>query len=754
MKTKNQISITRKAPYLGMLLGLFFFIFGVGNLPAARAQEGEPVTPTPEVQVQETVTPILEVQIQETVTPTPEVQVQETVTPTPEVGAQIVGGVLADPGEYPWQVEIDNYHSTSHTGSFSLCGGSLIDSQWVLTAAHCITESNGSVSASGFLEVYTGEYNRTGANGYEDRSVIKVIRHSSYNDNTLDNDIALVRLSSPVTIPNGANNLPWTKTDTIPLVPANVGSLAGVNAWVTGWGRTSESGSTADQLRKVQLPIIENSVCNNASHYGGRITDNMMCAGYDAGMKDSCNGDSGGPLVVSNAGQWKLAGIVSWGDGCARVNKPGVYTRVSQYVSWINSNAVPAVLVVQNTNNSGANSLRQAIADAYSGDIITFAPSLSGATIRLASTLNIFNNVTIDGSALASKITISGDTEGNGTGDVQVFSNSATVTLNSLIITKGNYPNGGAIQNYEVGNLTVINSTLYGNSSVNIGGAIFNDGTLAITNSTLSGNSSTNIAGAIYNYGTLTITNSTFSGNTSANVGGIFNTDGAGPGILTVINSTFSGNTSADTGAISNAGTQMTIKNSTFSGNSSSGTSGGGGGISNNRPATVVNSTFSGNSAAFNGGAIYNHGTLNVTNSTLSGNSAGGNTGGGIYNLGILNYTNTIIANSPSGGDCYNVGGYGTIGTKTNNLVEDGTCFASLSGDPNLGALADNGGPTQTMALNTGSKAINAGATCSAAPVNGLDQREFSRKDGFCDIGAYEYGAIPLYKLFLPLILR
>jgi predicted outer membrane repeat protein len=146
------------------------------------------------------------------------------------------------------------------------------------------------------------------------------------------------------------------------------------------------------------------------------------------------------------------------------------------------------------------------------------------------------------------------------------------------------------------------------------------------------------------------------------------------------------------------------------------------------------------------GGGIYNSGTLTVTNSTFSGNSAV-TSGGGIYNTGTLNYSNTIIANS-TGGDC--TLNAGSIGTNTTNLVEDGSCSASLSGDPSLGALADYGGPTQTMALQSGSLAIDAGddATCAAAPVNNLDQRGVTRPldgngDGTatCDVGAYESGA-------------
>jgi hypothetical protein len=181
----------------------------------------------------------------------------------------------------------------------------------------------------------------------------------------------------------------------------------------------------------------------------------------------------------------------------------------------------------------------------------------------------------------------------------------------------------------------------------------------------------------------------------------------------------------------------MTITNSTFSNNSAGSW---GGGISNFNTAIITNSTIANNSAnSGSGGGAYNfYGTLTLINNTFSGNSAA--SAGGIYNnqYGTLNFANTIIANSPSGGDCVSVA---TIGTNVKNLVEDGTCSPFLNGDPNLGPLADNGGPTQTMALLAGSRALDAGdnATCVAAPVNNLDQRGVVRPQGAsCDIGAYE----------------
>jgi predicted outer membrane repeat protein len=168
-----------------------------------------------------------------------------------------------------------------------------------------------------------------------------------------------------------------------------------------------------------------------------------------------------------------------------------------------------------------------------------------------------------------------------------------------------------------------------------------------------------------------------------------------------VTNSTFSGNSASSGGAIYSEGT-VAVMNSTFSGNLA--TNGDGAGVENFGTLTVTNSTFSGNTATFSGGGIDNFGTLRLTNSTFSGNSA--NTGGGIYNNVTATLYNNIIANSTSGGDCVQAGGTLTVGV---NLIGDGSCNATISGNPSLGTLQNNGGPTQTFALNAGSPAIDAG---------------------------------------------
>jgi hypothetical protein len=433
-------------------------------------------------------------------------------------------------------------------------------------------------------------------------------------------------------------------------------------------------------------------------------------------------------------------------------------------------------ITVTNAADSGAGSLRQAIADACDGGRITFAGNY---TIYLNSTLEITRRLTIDGEAHT--VTVSGDSGGDGTANVQVFSiaSSAVATLTHLNIVSGmTSGNGGGIRNS--GTLMVWNSTLSGDSTANLGGGIYNGGALTVTNSTLAGNSSTWDGGGIYNDGgTVTVHNSTISGNSVGNVaGGIYNEKGT----LTVQNSTLSGNSAYAGGGIYDDKGTLTVQNSTLSGNSASNATGGGGISAEESTVTVQNSTLSGNSAGKGGGISGYHSTVTVTNSTLSGNLANtwhgggmdcyggtvtvqnstlsGNSayyqgggiynshdaeltvrnstlsansapdGGGIYNSSsVLHLYNTLIANSPSGGDCV-----GSVTTNDHNLIADGSCSPAISGDPHLGPLANYGGSTSAYALLPGSPAIDAGNDCLDT-----DQRGIARPQGAaCDIGAFE----------------
>ncbi|XP_056095765.1 trypsin-like [Rhinichthys klamathensis goyatoka] len=232
---------------------------------------------------------------------------------------KIVGGENAVVGSWPWQASLHRISTASH-----FCGGSLINKDWVLSAAHCfqsITESN--------VKIYLGRQLQSGSNPYEvSKTVTRIITHPSYSTSTQNNDLALLQLSSSVTFSDYIR----------PVCLAAAGSVfaAGTGSWITGWGKLN-SGDTSipNTLQEVQIPIVSNSVCNTA--YRGSITSNMLCAGVNEGGKDSCQGDSGGPMVSKNDSQWIQSGVVSFGQGCAQPKYPGVYTRVSQYQSWISS---------------------------------------------------------------------------------------------------------------------------------------------------------------------------------------------------------------------------------------------------------------------------------------------------------------------------------------------------------------------------------------------------------------------------------
>jgi len=404
--------------------------------------------------------------------------------------------------------------------------------------------------------------------------------------------------------------------------------------------------------------------------------------------------------------------------------------------------AQAVALTVTNLNDSGVGSLRQAILDANAtrrDETITF--SVTGTITLTSGQLTLTDDVTIDGPGAAS-LTLSGP--GYPTSRVLQVSAGVTLDLSDVTIANGvansgatGYEGGGI---YNAGTLTVTNAVFTGNFAANAGGAIANaGGTLTVADSTFTGNSTYDGGGALWSSGSLTITGSTLSSNHADFRGGAIETRPGSTAVVT--DSTFSGNSSGvGGGGVFNYATALTVSGSTFAGNTASSS---GGGIYNFEaaPTAVTNSTFSANSATNDGGGIYNFAShLTLTNSTFSGNSAGG-AGGGLYHSGwpsdpgSLTLRNTIVASSLSGGNCS-----GTIGDGGGNLQHPGAdCGGSIaSADPVLDALADNGGPTETMALLGGSPALDAAV---AANCPATDQRGVIRPYGLgCDSGAYEAG--------------
>ncbi|XP_042879907.1 trypsin-1-like isoform X3 [Penaeus japonicus] len=235
----------------------------------------------------------------------------------PNRGNRIVGGEETEVNEYPWLVGLS---SSLSTADVPFCGAALYNDEWIITAAHC------AVLATYKYEVLLNMWDwKNNPTPIVKRSVKKVVVHPRYSGVTLDNDIALMQLSEKVEFGNGIRPV---------CLPSSSADYAGQDATVAGWGTTASGGGQPEVAMEVTVPVRTPEECQNA--YGSFITENMFCAGLDAGGKDSCQGDSGGPLTVEGEdGRHYLAGVVSWGDGCAVPGKYGVYTDVSKYIDFI-----------------------------------------------------------------------------------------------------------------------------------------------------------------------------------------------------------------------------------------------------------------------------------------------------------------------------------------------------------------------------------------------------------------------------------
>ncbi|CAB1424024.1 unnamed protein product [Pleuronectes platessa] len=225
---------------------------------------------------------------------------------------RIVGGYAPVPHSIKYIVSLQT------TDRQHICGGTLINKYWVITAAHC----NIGVDK---MMVVAGDYSLSIYEGTEQEILPQFLvphpEHDALNNN---NDIMLVKLRAPVYLNSYVS---------IALLPKQGASVAeGRMCRVSGWGYTSSSGGQIPStLRTVKIPVVSTEKCNSTESFSGTITETMLCAGFSNGGKDACMGDSGGPLVCEG----RLYGVVSWGRGCAEAGFPGVYTAVSKYRRWI-----------------------------------------------------------------------------------------------------------------------------------------------------------------------------------------------------------------------------------------------------------------------------------------------------------------------------------------------------------------------------------------------------------------------------------
>ncbi|GFS39960.1 phenoloxidase-activating factor 2 [Nephila pilipes] len=234
-------------------------------------------------------------------------------------------------GEYPWQVAI--LKKVVGDKNLYLCGGVLISPQWIATVAHCIKKDKTSP-----LLVRLGEWDvnrKDESYPYTEKDVTTIVVHPDFDPESLDNDLALIRMTDPVD-----SRIPHITPACLPF-PGQV--FDNQKCWVSGWGKDffGPKGEYQNVLKEVDVPVVSRAMCSTelrSTNLGPdfKLHPGFLCAGGEAG-KDACTGDGGSPLVCTSNGLWYVVGLVSWGIGCGQPGVPGVYVNVLYYTDWINS---------------------------------------------------------------------------------------------------------------------------------------------------------------------------------------------------------------------------------------------------------------------------------------------------------------------------------------------------------------------------------------------------------------------------------
>ena len=269
---------------------------------------------------------------------------QQTQEPVGSSGQEIVGGTNTTIAANPWQVSLQS------SGGSHFCGGSVLNENWILTAQHCV-KSGSTVTKPGRIAAGSTTLSGMSSTG-QIRTVAQVVVYPGYVDPGVGKDVALLRLSTPLDL-SGPN---VKAIGLISAADATAGlTNPGVISTVTGWGALSSGGSSPNTLQTVNVALLSNASAQT-SYPNETITADQLAAASPG--KDSCQGDSGGPLTVLKNGVPTLAGVVSWGYGCADSRYPGMYARVSSFESWITSTISgtppPVQTLLSRTGLSGA----------------------------------------------------------------------------------------------------------------------------------------------------------------------------------------------------------------------------------------------------------------------------------------------------------------------------------------------------------------------------------------------------------------
>uniref|UniRef100_UPI0037E90D7C ovochymase-1 n=1 Tax=Semicossyphus pulcher TaxID=241346 RepID=UPI0037E90D7C len=236
--------------------------------------------------------------------------------PEQEMETRIIGGQEAWAHSWPWQVSLC-------FASMPACGGAVIGPLWIISAAHCFKRYN----KASFWTVLAGKHDLDNPHepGQQLVSVSMIISHHGYNFRTKESDVALLKLQQPLVFNQFVRPINVWLTSPPP----------DRKCTITGWGSTRENGPRVHRLQEVNVTILHPGVCNQ--YYLGRMRPSMFCAGKTGGGADACQGDSGGPLSCFTGSRYELAGLVSWGVGCGRARRPGVYTNIQQHTEWISN---------------------------------------------------------------------------------------------------------------------------------------------------------------------------------------------------------------------------------------------------------------------------------------------------------------------------------------------------------------------------------------------------------------------------------